>query len=262
MAAFDPASIENQGAKYSPGIYWQDDLGKIFVIKADITSDLTDERTAEITDHPIESGAVVSDHVIHKPDTLTLQLLQTQTPIEDGAELSSTKVKLDVRENQFEAGGLLALSRAVGAAISAIGSLFGFGGSPGVEVYVLTAATELDRIVDLHTKLIEAKQKARSIQVSFLGYSWEGMLITNVKYMRSNKDQAGRFTLELRQIRTVSTASTKLPNPQDLIMKPPANSGSQAGDVLKDAEEKNSTKGGVLKNLSDAAGVTVAGDGL
>lgn len=55
-------------------------LSGIVDFEADLTLEESHERIAEVTEHPIESGAVVSDHVILAPERLRLEGFVTDAP--------------------------------------------------------------------------------------------------------------------------------------------------------------------------------------
>lgn len=51
------------------------------ILQFDVTESETHKSTAKVTDHPVETGAQISDHVINEPDTLDLIAWVTNTPI-------------------------------------------------------------------------------------------------------------------------------------------------------------------------------------
>lgn len=58
-----------------------------------------------VTEYPIESGSVVSDHVIRKPDTLSITGLISATPVEGGDQVdkinSAYEKLLEIRNNRL-----------------------------------------------------------------------------------------------------------------------------------------------------------------
>lgn len=52
-----------------------------FQIEFDVSETETHKSTAKVTQHPVESGAQISDHVINEADTLDLIAWITNTPI-------------------------------------------------------------------------------------------------------------------------------------------------------------------------------------
>lgn len=233
---------------------WQDDDGNAHVVPVDVVTNHSDDRTAEVTTHPIEKGANINDHIIQQPDTLSLEIAQTQspfiTPIQDGAAFSAPNgfsaqnVKLNVQPNAFKPGGLLFLTRLAGSAIAAVGSALGLT-SPDAppSVTVITADGPTDRIGDLHDALIKVKSEGRFCTVTFRGRIYPNYIVTKVGWKtQKNEVGLGRFTLELQSIHVVTTDTADLPNPASLRLKPVATSAKPpkpVGDPAPDGAGTN-----------------------
>jgi hypothetical protein len=239
----------------SPELFqWEDDNGTLHAVSCGIVVSHDDERSAEITSHPVEKGSDINDHVIHQPDRLSLELAQTQTPLPTQARPGPWKppenftqktIKLDVRKSLFKPGGLLAASQAVG---NAIGSLLGtVGPEPEISVFVWSADTPRDRIGELHDQLIDVKQKSRFVTVTFRGRMYPGYILTKVRWSSTKGEVGvGRFHLELQSIRIVQNAVAELPDPASLRLKPKKNQAkppkpveNPAPDASKDRLESN-----------------------
>lgn len=63
------------------GILWSSSPTMIDALELDATERETHARTTEITSHPVEVGADVSDHIRAKPRTVTIDGTITNTPI-------------------------------------------------------------------------------------------------------------------------------------------------------------------------------------
>lgn len=50
-------------------------------LEIDVTLEETHERSAEITDHPVEGGAFIQDHIVNAPKRLLMSGLITDTPL-------------------------------------------------------------------------------------------------------------------------------------------------------------------------------------
>lgn len=214
---------------------WKDDSGKFHVVPVDIVTGHEDDRSAEVTSFPVEKGANVNDHVIHQPDTLTLEVCQTQTPFPSPARPGSiftaakgfaTKpIELDVRESLFKPGGLLALSTGIGSVISSGLQALGLSKpEPALKAHVFvspTPDTPIDRIGELHDKLIEIKQNARLCKVVYRGKVYPDYIMTRVRWTTAKGEVGlGRFSLSFQTLRTVETATAELPDPTSLRLKP------------------------------------------
>jgi len=208
-------------------LVWEDDNGERHALNVDLVKTHEDERSATVTSHPVEQGTKIGDHVIHDPDRLTLEIAQTQTPLPLPAlpdvawvkpeGFSTQVVTLNVRKSLFQPGGLLAVTRAVGDAVS---SLLGVE-EETTQASVFQADQPVDRIGELHDQLISIKTNSRFCTVTFRGRVYPNFLVTKVNWSSAPREVGiGRFKLELESIRIVTNATAELPDPASLRLKP------------------------------------------
>lgn len=209
---------------------WKDEAGALHVVPIDLVVSHEDDRSAEVTSHPVEKGADINDHIVQQPDKLMLEIAQTNTPFptanQPGVAFTPAKgfaaksLRLDVRPSQFnpptaetlnvqpnafKPGGLLFLTSAAGAALGALTDAIGLTSPEGAlktqptltkakaedtKVSVFAADTPIDRIGELHDVLIDVKQKGRFCRVTFRGKVYPDYVITRVKW-GSAKGEAG-----------------------------------------------------------------------
>jgi hypothetical protein len=233
----------------------------LHVVPVDLVGAHEDDRSAEVTSFPVEKGANINDHIIQQADVLTLELVQTQTPMPSPtrpgaawtapANFTTKLVKIDVRTglfrpaspeklkvqpNAFKPGGLLAISSAVGGAITSLTNAIGLTSAPtdpttqptmrapiaeDVSANVFQTSAPVDRIGQLHDTLIDVKEKGRFCQVVFRGKIYQGYILKRVRLTSAKKEVGlGRFTLELQKVHIVETAVANLPDPSSLRLKP------------------------------------------
>lgn len=234
---------------------WEDDARATHSLIADIVLGSKDERTSEATDHPVENGADITDHVRQLPDRLTLEIGQTQTPIEPIEGFSDQQVELQVRKSLFQPGGLLAVTSAVGAAADAIVGAITGKKDDVLKTLVLVADSEVDRVNEAHDKLIEVKQKAYPVTFTFKGRVYPNFLVTMVGLSRNAGEAGfGRFTVEARSFRTVETGAAELPDPADLRAKAASKRGKKPSKALSDAEEEVVKKSLLSQGLDSVLG--------
>jgi Dit-like tail protein len=236
---------------------YTDESGVAHVVPVDLVTGHEDDRSAEVTSFPVEKGANINDHIIQNADTLSLEVAQTQTPMPSvsrpGAAFTAPKgfstksaslavlkssykaptaEKLKIQPNAFKPGGLLLLTSAVS---NAIGSLRGAVGTDdvvtaptmtdpkdeSVSASVFQSASPVDRIGALHDALIQIKQKGYFCRIVFKGKIYSDMIMKRVKWStKPGEVGLGRFTLDFQSIRIVENATTKLPDPASLRLKP------------------------------------------
>jgi hypothetical protein len=203
---------------------------------ADLLQEASITDSSELTQYAIESGAIIVDHVIRQPRTLSLRLAQTETPIIEttgfaralqalGYEqrpVGTQTATLPVRQSEFRPAPLLALSGALRSLL--------FGGGPAKEVsitgldssrplaakelkvHVLAAGAPLDRVNLFHANLLSLLETATPLIVTIKGASYIDLVLTSVTRTDAG-GQAGKasFGVELKQIATVETKTVDLP---------------------------------------------------
>ncbi len=82
LAKFPPAPVRRVSILYS--MKTGSGVQELDTLDIDATISLTHGLTAEVTQHPIESGATVSDHVLVRPDSVKLEGIISNAPIRTG----------------------------------------------------------------------------------------------------------------------------------------------------------------------------------
>lgn len=226
---------------------WTDAGGAVHVVPVDIVSSHTDDRTAEVTSHPIEAGANINDHIIQQPDQLSLEIAQTQTPFPTptnpgvyfekpkGFSFQPTPLqvqpnafapikaaqKLNVQPNAFTPGGLFAITQAAEGAVSAVANFLTgksddvFSPGPPARTNVETSPTvnvwaadsPVDRIGELHDALISIKANGRFCTVTFRGRIYPDYICTKVQW-KTQKGEVGLGRFSL-ELQRITTVSTE-----------------------------------------------------
>lgn len=239
---------------------WLDDAGNTNTLDVDVVMATTDKRTAKLTDHVVEDGSVITDHVVIMPESLTLELVVSQTPIKaegfapapvnlnaSAQKLDIKQYPIDVRPSQFQPGGFLFLSSGLRSLVSNVpllGALLG-GGSKSVSsmqgsaanvaassfsVQTLQATTPADRVIAVHDQLIDILDNVLLVTVSFKGRLFVDYLLTEVELQQTaGKAGIGKFRVEARAFRTVTGTTVQLPDPADFRALPNTNKGNKAG---------------------------------
>jgi hypothetical protein len=251
----------------SPSLFtWLDESGTEHTLDVDVVSSATDERTATLTDHAVETGSTITDHVVITPETLSLELVVSQTPIAEvkgmarsqtsfsttTQTLEATDVPIQVRQSEFKPGGFLLLSSGVRSLVGAILGAAANGTNTArgsktatktlsgrADVLQSTGGAALDRVADVHDNLIRILSGALLVTVNFKGRIYEDYLLTRVT-LSSNPGEfgLGRFSVDARAFRTVTGVTVALPDPADFRALPKANSGNKPAKKLNDGERR------------------------
>jgi hypothetical protein len=232
---------------------WLDAAGNTNTLDVDVAMSTKDKRTVKLTDHVVETGSVVTDHIVIMPEELSFELVMTQSPFAGrnapgfamgasnitaaGRQLTPDTNTISVRKSQFQPGGFLLLSSGLRSVIS---SVFGGEDLPGrasgsrstettavMAANVLQASAPVDRVNATHDTLIEIMNTGLLVTVSFKGRLYIDYLLTSVELSQGPGEAGmGRFMVDLRAFRTVEGVNVVLPDPADFRALPQVKKGN------------------------------------
>lgn len=230
---------------------WTDPAGNVHTLDVDVVMSTNDKRTAKLTDHVVETGAVVTDHIVLQPETLSFELLVTQTPMGgpgmaraplalevSGNSLVPATVSIDVPKSRFQPGGFLLLS---GALRSVVAGLLGGGDTTPstaqgsrvettkstLQASTLQATEPVDRVNDAFDTLVEIQRTGLLVTVSFKGRLYIDYILTSIELSQGKGDAGcGRFKVEARAFRAVTGVNVDLPDPADFRALPKVSKGN------------------------------------
>lgn len=222
----DPTGVNLTLSRHNTGarMFFHDAKGKPHAIPVHVLTGFQEAQASSITEFPVEDGSSISDHVIHFPTILKVEIGQTQIPfesMEDNGQLvefSEESIKLTVRKSQYRAKGLLALTVAVGAvvgaAVDAIGSLLGAEPTDDESAAVVQVPpTGVNYIKDLREKLDDVRIKALPVEIQWESQTWTDYYIEGIQYSRAPGLELGRFGLSLKRVKKVKSATAAIPAP-------------------------------------------------
>lgn len=210
-------------------------------------------HTSEITEHPVEVGANVTDHIRPLPTVLSLELFVTNSPVsefsgEHTGEQITTEIDVPHYEppNEPTIGGVFRLAaKGINAGLDAI-----TGGPAPKKAQFLGFTDTFDRIKETHDTLLDLWQRGETMQVVTSTQIYDSMAFAQVQYPRTEAGGAS-FSLEFKHIRTVTSETVKAPKPLELRGVPKANKGAQGAKKPdgKDAPKAASLAYQALKAL-------------
>ena len=204
------------------------------VLICDMLLDSQATSGLELTQHPIETGASISDHAISRPFTLDLTLVQTDTPISPiQGQFSVTSEALDIPErrvgkqtNQLQIRENSRVPVNVNQLIGAVTSRVFRPGPISVEglkvdgaltssslrVSVLTADATVDRVNRFYADLLSLQLGVTPLNVHVKGATHIDMCIVSLTKTDSpGQGGCARFQVSLQRVATVSTQTVELP---------------------------------------------------
>lgn len=216
--------------------------------------------SAEVTEHPVESGADVADHIRPKQRTVTIEGIISNTPIEvpqshmDGAAEDPSPITI---EGEPSFGNV---DTPVGEVnIPGSGQLAAVAGVVGIQLaskrefaaQALHFSQEFDRVGAVHLDLESIILTSKRITIVTTLTIYENVALTDLNIERDGRTgNALRFTATGRELRIVSSDTVDVPNPVDSRASKPRPRGKQ---LTVEAAEGES--GGVKSALASMAGL-------
>jgi len=193
-------------------ISWEPEGGQPQTIDFDAVVDEGYDNAAKATEHAVESGSAITDHVRAENPTVTLEAIVTNAPVVvptygmDGANGS-------VQAQSIQPNGQSA------------------------SVNVLTFSQEFDRVRAIDTVLQELISAGQVLTVRTSMRTIEDCVLEHVRAKRSSEfSNAVSLTLTLRKIRIASSRTVQVPQPRQRRGQAGRNRGSQPGQEGSDQE--------------------------
>lgn len=181
-------------------LVYEDDNGNLTSITFDATVSELHSNTAVVTEHPVEVGADVADHVQAQPARLTATVFLTNTPVLPavtflrGAEGRTRSIDL----------------------------------KPTGKAQVLAFDGEFDRVRDVHSYLVELQRAGAIVRILNSLHEYEDMVISSISAPREQAtSEAITLELELVQVRFAESDVVAAPEPREPRGVPEQNAGAQ-----------------------------------
>lgn len=237
-------------------ITWTDDAGAAQTLELDVDLQESHDLASDITEHPVEEGADVTDHVRPRLRRVTVEGFVSDTPwitnpgVGEVAEFTSVELQLPEKPQQISlSGGLSALGSALGEAV--------FGAKPPLKATILTLEDVKSRKRAIYDALEDVRLNARICRVLTSLHEYENMLIEQVVPTRTPGDGNGaKFVVTLKEIERVSSDVTVAPEPAETLGAVKVTAGAKSAE--KDEGKADEKKKSVLAKMVDA-GVSLIG---
>lgn len=232
--------------------------GQLFFIEVDATTREVHGFSNDVTDHPVETGAAITDHVRPKPITLSIDGVISNAPQflprdhVQGAQIQLVQYQVQTKgvdSRTTVSGATPKLSNLqLNPPIPGFGvaeRLIPIGAAQQVQagrtispatysVSALGFTSEFDRVQDVYDELIYLALTGVVLGVRTKLRLYENMVIQDYNVQRQSGDgESLRFTLDLKQIRTVTTKVEPLPK----VPTKRKDKGTQAGKQVPAAAE-------------------------
>ena len=239
--------LQNQSSDFVPRI----------LIVMDTVNNEEPEFTADVTQHAVEQGSEVSDHIQLKNPTLTLK-----------GKISNTPLDLNVSVGNLLAGGIASItssqarSNLLNTGLQQAAGIAGaslLAGNAGGAASALTGGQGLAGAADAlaRTALLNAYENKTPFDVITKRQRYESMVIQRLKFPRdASTGYALYFELEMIKLRTVSAFFVQLTQlSEDIISSatPSTNLGAQTTQQVSAQTSASSHNNSILRSLFNLA---------
>ncbi len=188
--------------------------GETVALEFDVATTETYGASAEVTEHPVETGSAVADHVRPASDTFTVEAIVSNTPI----RVPSTQMRGATRTTTV-------LDLPVGREV--------------VKVAVGQWSSTFDRVRDCHALLAALVRQGTVVSLAGSLSTEESLVLIGYRVSRT-ADTGGALpvTLDFKRLRRVSTARAPVPTirrvqvPQQRGPQPATPNGSFLSNVF------------------------------
>ena len=244
---------------------WQDDAGQTRYVLFDVVETVNHGSGVNVSEAPIESGDIVSDHAFNTPDVVVISGLVSNTPLPSNpgvgeandltgrsAFMRPTNITFDLPKPGFRPSTLVGPGGLTRLATGAVGDLLDPQQNTAAGVY--KADSYLDRVQEMHDILRGAKRRFRRIRVETEIYSYDNMVIRSMNIPEEIESGTARaFQIELKEIFTASSTTVEAPQPAEIRGQPPK-AATKSPVPAKNPNEKEDKAKKYKSGLSRIAG--------
>lgn len=216
----------------SGSIIYTDESGSAVALWFDITVSTVHAFENAVSEHAIEKGADIVDHVRAKPRKLTFVGLVTNTPlIQPESHTDGARGREQPTEVAYPVKTQLPVSiPGVGALMNLIGA---DRKTETAKVSVFRFDKPIDRVASVFAEVERLMTSASTVIVETPLRTYESMQITSCSVPQEAKDGgSATFTFEAVQVRFVSTQI--VPAPKDKIAAKKSNRGGKPAESVPD----------------------------
>lgn len=216
-------------------ILWKPKAGPSKSLFFDACTSEGQSFTSTATEHPVETGANVSDHVRKELDRVTIEVFVSNAPIYDwndrGGKLSKVKLKVEKYKAPFAPTPGAVFAAVGGAVKGAMAALLG-GGDEEYAAQVLKWDASFDAVADTLQALEKIKNEVQLVDVVLPSRLHENMMLESIEVERNpGHGDAASFKLGFKQIRQVEAKLVNAPK-----------STQKRGEIAKKKGAKGATE--------------------
>lgn len=217
-------------------ITWTDDAGAVVSMVFDVDNQETHEFSTQITEHPVEQGADVADHVRDELESFRLEGYVSDSPTVSNGDISQSAALKTIELQIPEMPTLISLSGAISAGVSAVGSAI-FGAPKPPKAQIVTFDNTRSRKKQTLELLNKTRTQHKLIRILTKMKDYENMLIQQITATRAPQDGTGaNFVVAFREVEFVSSEIVAAPKPSEPIGSTRKTAGSKNAKDSKKPE--------------------------
>jgi hypothetical protein len=204
-----------------------------------VTTEQTD-HTASVTEHPVEDGANVADHIRDNLDEITLEVMISNTPVRDLNNLYDGQVAgLELKVPRFAKPIAPTPGSLMTAGLNALGNLLN--PDEAVKAVVLQFPEKFNHVQYVLSTLLDWKKQGVIGKVITPHRTYPSMAITRVSMTRNGATGDGApITIDLKEVRLVESKLVTAPIPTEERGKIMKAKGRQPTSFVRDPAPKKS----------------------
>lgn len=239
-------------------LWWTTKSGQDKTLYFDVCMTESQEFTSTATEHPVEEGANVSDHVKKDLDRVSIEVFVSQEPIEDVNNRGGKVSKIPIQITKYKAPLAPtpgAVFSAVGGALKdAVGSLLGKKAEYAMQV--LTFPTTFDAVADTLEILEKVRDEVQLVNVVLPSKVYKNMHLAHIGVKGDASTGTGRtFSLDFVEMRKVTVRIVNAPKPSQKIAETKKPKGEQGKKDVPSGPKKSVAKAAItafLPHLPDS----------
>lgn len=203
-------------------INWKGETGQTYTLTLDATVHEVHTSTSTVTDHPVERGANVADHIRPDPDQLTMEAWISNTPhflpvdhmggvILEDREIRGAQVSIadSVNRVPFASGGVGVVAGFVPIPTGVLGQL----GTSTYQTAIATGFTgEFDRVTACYKELLNIRSEGRLVRILTTLRAYDNMAMTGLEVTREARSgNALQLSLAFKNVRFGATRNEPVP---------------------------------------------------
>jgi hypothetical protein len=203
-------------------LMWENKAGQPKELHFDVVTSETQEQNVTATEHPVEDGANVADHIRRELDRVSLEVFVSNTPIADVNNRGGKVATVPITIEKYKAP----LAPTPGAVFNAVGSAISglFAGKEEYNAQVFRFPDDFDAVAETLATLEQIRDDASLVTVTTSARDYENMLLESVSLNKTARTGTGAtFTLMFREMRKVQVSIVNAPIPTEIrgnIKKP------------------------------------------